>query len=70
MKTKELKPGDILTINYGAMHGSEDAVVTAVRQVGEHTVAEVEKGDDHEFDSLWSDSVEGAAIGWRLKARA
>jgi hypothetical protein len=69
MKTSELKPGDIVTINYGAMHGTEDATVTAVRDLDGNTVAEVEKGDDREFDSLWSDSTE-RGIGWTLKARA
>lgn len=69
MKTSELKPGDIVTINYGPLNGSEDATVTAVREVGDRHVAEIEKCDGGEFDSLWSDSTETpTAIGWRLRS--
>ncbi len=72
MKTIELKTGDIVTINYGAMHGSADYTVTSVRKLGGGplggAVAELES-DDGEFDSLFSDSTE-RGIGWTLKARA
>jgi len=69
MKPSELKIGDTVTINYGAMHGSEDATVTRVGEFGGKSFAEIEKGDEREFDALWSDSTESpTAIGWRLKS--
>jgi len=72
MKTIELKTGDTVTINYGAMHGSTDYTVKHVRTFGGgprgSATAELQS-DDGETTSITSDSTETpTAIGWRLKS--
>lgn len=72
MKTIELKTGDTVTINYGAMHGSTDYTVTHVRTFGGgprgSATAEL-VDEDGETYSIFSDSTENpTAIGWRLKS--